>query len=123
LHVANGGAVISPTDVVSMFESFQSGGTGRGRTATRVGTRSVDRPTDRRRAPRAPAKRPLRRSEAGPCASNCPDRSARPLSRWTRPTADPRERRCRPPDRRRVPSGRTLTPALRPLRAAGTVPR
>ena len=35
LHVANGGAVISPTEVVSLFEAFRRGGTGRARTATR----------------------------------------------------------------------------------------
>ena len=35
LHVANGGAVIPPTEVVSLFEAFRRGGTGRARTATR----------------------------------------------------------------------------------------
>ncbi len=35
LHVANGGAVIPPTEVVSLFEAFRRGGTRRARTATR----------------------------------------------------------------------------------------
>ena len=35
LHVANGGAVIPPAEVVSLFEAFRRGGTGRARTATR----------------------------------------------------------------------------------------
>jgi signal transduction histidine kinase len=35
LHVANGGAVIPTTEVISLFEAFRRGGTGRARTATR----------------------------------------------------------------------------------------